>query len=77
MQKAVAFKILNIYTFTLNSLHTQLSSGQPQYICMNPQLLCTKHNVAKMHRARHPQMKNKSFKRLPLNLAEGSNSSSH
>lgn len=55
MQKAAAFKILNIYTFTLNSLHMQLSNGQPQYICVNPQLLCTKLDVVNMHHVEHPK----------------------
>lgn len=76
MQKAAAFKILNIYTFTWNSLHIQLSKGQPQYICVNSQLLSTKLDVGKMHSGELPP-KTTSFKSLPLNLAKGSNRPSH
>lgn len=55
MQKAAALKILNIYTFTLNSLHMQLSKGQPEHVCVNPQLLCTNLDVVKMHCVEHPK----------------------
>lgn len=55
MQKAAALKILNIYTFTLNSLHMQLSKGQPEHVCVNPQLLCTNLDVVKTHGVEHPK----------------------
>lgn len=37
MQKAATFKILHIYTFTLNSLQIQLAKRQLRYVCANAQ----------------------------------------
>lgn len=74
MHKAAAFKILNIYTFTLNSLHMQtiVQWSATIYIC---------ESTASVHKAAcgkdapcwATQKDKNSFKRLPLNLTEGSN----
>lgn len=74
MQKAAAFKILNIYTFTLNFLHMQLSKGQHNtYVWIHSSWaqswMWKRYTVLST-----PQKIQTSFKRLPLNLAEGSNS---